>query len=246
MLIALFADIHANREALTACLADARQRGTKRYVFLGDLVGYGADPAWVVETVMAHVADGAVAILGNHDHALADPSVRMNSNARIAIEWTRAQLGPVARAFLAGLPNKAAEGGRVYVHAGGPAPGTWRYIVAPEDALPVFDEHEATWVFCGHVHIPALFDITAGGKITQHRPTTGIAIPVRRQRRWLSVLGSVGQPRDDIPSAAYTLFDTATEELIYCRVAYDIDRAADKIRQAGLPSALADRLYLGH
>ncbi len=245
MLIALLADIHANREALSACLDDSQRRGATRYVFLGDLVGYGADPAWVIETVMACVADGAVAILGNHDHAVADPGVRMNSNARIAIDWTRGQLTAEARGFLAALPTKVAEGGRAYVHAGGLAPGSWRYVLDLEDAAPVFDEHEETWIFCGHVHIPALFAIAATGRTTQHRPTTGIAMPVPPERRWLSVLGSVGQPRDGIPSAAYALFDAAKEELTYSRVAYDVDRAAAKIRAAGLPPALADRLYLG-
>lgn len=246
MRIALLADIHANREALAACLDDARRRGAERHVFLGDLVGYGADPAWVVETVMRHVADGAVAVLGNHDHAVGDPDERMNPNARIAIDWTRGMLDTSARGFLAGLPAKAEDDGRVYVHAGGRPPAGWSYVVDRDDAVSCFDLHDGTWIFCGHVHVPALFGITATGKITHHKPTSDVAVPVPRQRRWLGVLGSVGQPRDGIPAAAYALFDTATEELTYCRAAYDIDRAAAKIRQAGLPPALAERLLLGH
>lgn len=246
MPIALLADIHANREALSACLADARARGVERFAFLGDFVGYGADPCWVVDTVMAEVDRGAVAILGNHDHAVADLAERMNPAALLAIEWTRNQLGSTARAFLSRLPTKAEQDGRVYIHAGGPAPKAWRYVADRDDAVRCFDEHAGTWIFCGHVHVPALFGVTATGKITHLKPTTGVLLPLMRQRRWLAVLGSVGQPRDGNPSASYAIFDDRRDELTFCRVAYDIDRAAQKIRAAGLPPALADRLLVGH
>ena len=93
MLIALFADIHANRQAFSACLAQARDQGAERIVLLGDYVGYGADPEWAVTTVMELVDKGAVAVLGNHDSAVANPREQMNLEAQIAIEWTRGVLG---------------------------------------------------------------------------------------------------------------------------------------------------------
>jgi predicted phosphodiesterase len=90
--IAIFADIHANREAFAACLADARQRGAAPAILLGDYVGYGADPEWTVTTVMDLVADGAIAVRGNHDDALANPRDTMNAQAQAAIDWTGERL----------------------------------------------------------------------------------------------------------------------------------------------------------
>ena len=125
MLIALLADIHGNREALTACLADAERAGAERYVFLGDLVGYGADPAWVVERVAEMVEAGAVAVLGNHDAAVLSPSDSMNPAAAAAIAWTRT--GSTRRMLLsARLPLTVDDGDRLYVHASasGRTPGS--------------------------------------------------------------------------------------------------------------------------
>src|SRR5262245_42354608 len=102
-MIALLADIHGNREALTACLADASRRA-ERIVFLGDLVGYGADPGWVVDCAMKHVGRGALAVLGNHDAAVSHSSEHMNDIARAAIDWTRRQLDDTQRDFLERLP----------------------------------------------------------------------------------------------------------------------------------------------
>ena len=104
MLIALMADVHANRQAFSACLDHARESGARRYVLLGDYVGYGADPAWAVAKVMELVEGGATAVLGNHDAAIASPSDRMHEEARTAIDWTRGQLGAEERRFLANLP----------------------------------------------------------------------------------------------------------------------------------------------
>ena len=109
MLIALFADIHANRQAFSACLAHAREQGAQRIVLLGDYVGYGADPDWTVTTVMELVDQGAVAVLGNHDSAIGNPREQMNLEARIAIEWTRGELSAAQRQFLAGLPLHASR-----------------------------------------------------------------------------------------------------------------------------------------
>ena len=92
MRLALFADIHANRQAFAACLEAARARGAERLVCLGDIVGYGADPEWVVDTVMDLVAKGAVAVRGNHDHAIGTPGDGMNDEAKAAVDWTRSRL----------------------------------------------------------------------------------------------------------------------------------------------------------
>ena len=99
--LAIFADIHANRQAFSACLAAARARAAERIILLGDIVGYGADPEWTVETVMGLVDDGAIAVRGNHDNAIATPSESMNAEAQAAIEWTRGRLSGPQRQFLA-------------------------------------------------------------------------------------------------------------------------------------------------
>src|ERR1700682_2611519 len=105
MKLAVFADIHSNLEAITACLADARALGAERFAFLGDLVGYGADPVAVLDLIEDFAADGAVVVLGNHDAAaIGRPDDTLNDNAQAAIAWTQTQLGERQQAFLMGLP----------------------------------------------------------------------------------------------------------------------------------------------
>ncbi len=115
--LAVFADIHANRQAFSACLEAARARGAERIVCLGDIVGYGADPEWAVDTVMDLVERGAIAVRGNHDNAIGIPSENMNAVAQAAIEWTRGRLSGPQRRFLAELPLTRQEDDRLYVHS---------------------------------------------------------------------------------------------------------------------------------
>ena len=110
MRLALFADIHANRQAFAACLDAARARGAERLVCLGDIVGYGADPEWAVDTVVGLVSEGAIAVRGNHDNAIGVPSDSMNADAQAAIDWTRGRLNGEQKAFLAGLPILREQG----------------------------------------------------------------------------------------------------------------------------------------
>jgi diadenosine tetraphosphatase ApaH/serine/threonine PP2A family protein phosphatase len=245
MLIALLADIHGNREGLSACLADAERAGAERHVFLGDLVGYGADPAWVVDRVADMVATGAVAVLGNHDAAVLSPSYSMNAAAAAAIAWTRTRLDAAHGSFLAGLPLTVEDGDRLYVHASASAPDTWIYVLSAREAFQSFRATHHRLTFCGHTHYPALFNENARTLPQHHVPADGKPIPLLGQRRWLAVLGAVGQPRDRNPAACYGLFDTERNRLTYVRVPYDIELAARKIRKAGLPEYLAARLTMG-
>lgn len=251
MRIAFMADLHANREALEACLAHARAQGADRLVFLGDYVNYGADPEWVVATLMDHVEKGGIALRGNHDAAVGEWGGSMTSPAEVALEWTRNQLGPAHRAFLAGLPLTHAEDGFLCVHADASAPSKWSYVTDTEDAARSLRATTAHLTLCGHVHKPALYNVpqvsgaARASKTTAFRPVAGIPVPLLPRRRWLAIVGSVGQPRDGNPAAAYALVDTARAEITTFRVAYDIDAAAEKIRAAGLPAMLADRLKWG-
>lgn len=245
MMIALLADIHGNREAMTACLADADRHGAERLIFLGDLVGYGADPGWVVDRVSEHVARGALAILGNHDAAAAGTREDMNETAQQAIKWTRAQLGPAQKEFLATLPLSVEDEGRLFVHASPLEPRRWHYVTSSQTARNGLAATTARQTFCGHVHIPVLYGLSLTGKLMEFTPVAGTAIPLLSGRRWLAVMGAVGQPRDHDPAASYALFDDQANMLTYRRLAYDVSTAARKIRDAGLPGILATRLERG-
>jgi len=245
VLLALFSDIHANRQAFAACLEAARARGAQRLIFLGDFVGYGGDPEWVVETATALIADGAVAVRGNHDQAIGTPSETMNAEAQAAIEWTRDRLSAAQRRFLAELPFTLEEEDRLYVHSEASQPERWRYVQGTPDAARSMIATSAHATFCGHIHQPALYSMSATAKMTSFVPVAGVPVNLLRGRQWLAVLGSVGQPRDRNAAAAFAMYETATREITYCRAPYDVDAAAQRIRDQGLPLWLAERLFLG-
>jgi diadenosine tetraphosphatase ApaH/serine/threonine PP2A family protein phosphatase len=246
MKLALFADIHSNLEALTACLAHAQTQGADRYAFLGDLVGYGADPVAVLELIEQHAAKGAVVVLGNHDAAVlgrkTDP---LTANAQAALSWTQAQLSEAQLGFLDKLPLIVREDDRVFVHASAAAPEQWEYVTSPGQAEASMRAANATCVFCGHVHQQVLYYIGASGRPMPFHPVSGTPIPIGHHRRWLAIVGSAGQPRDGNNEACYALADLGRARLTYFRVSYDFVAAARKIRAAGLPERLALRLERG-
>jgi len=245
MLWAFLADVHANLEALEACLEDARARGAQRFALLGDLVGYGADPAAVVEVAMGLSSAGAVSVKGNHDQAIEGTAAYLNDTARAAIEWTRTRLDARHRDYLAQLPMMAREDPIAFVHASADSPQRWNYVDSAAAAWRSAQAANAVYTFCGHVHDQGLYFERPGGGMGSFRPVPGTAIPVGRHRRWLAITGSVGQPRDGNPAAAYAMFDAAREELTFHRVAYDHAAAADKIEGSGLPPGLAYRVRKG-
>jgi diadenosine tetraphosphatase ApaH/serine/threonine PP2A family protein phosphatase len=246
MRIALLTDIHGNREALGACLDHARRHDVGRFVFLGDYVGYGADPGWVVDTVQSEVERGAVAVLGNHDAAVLTGTAGMNEQAAEAIDWTRAQLNPDQQKFLSNLPLSVSEADRLYVHANAYAPGDWGYVTDLYSASRSIIATRAHVTFCGHIHVPALYHMSMTGKFASFDPVDRVEIPLSSHRRWLAVIGSVGQPRDHNPAACYAVLDDERSVLTYIRVPYDVESAARKIREAGLPVGLSYRLFEGY
>jgi diadenosine tetraphosphatase ApaH/serine/threonine PP2A family protein phosphatase len=245
VLLAVFADIHANRQAFGACLDFARARGAERMICLGDYVGYGADPEWTVETVMGLVDRGAFAVRGNHDNAVGSATETMNAEAQAAIEWTRARLSATQRRFLTELPLALQEEDRLYVHSEASNPSMWRYVQSTSDAARSIQATAAHVTFCGHIHQPTLYSMSSAAKLTSFVPTSGVPVQLLPGRRWLAVVGSVGQPRDGNPAASFAMFDTLSREITYCRVAYDVEAAAMRIRESGLPLWLADRLSIG-
>ena len=245
MRVALLSDIHANLEALNACLAHASDRGVGGHAFLGDLVGYGADAAAVVDIAMRVAETGGIVLKGNHDAAIERRDSYFNESARAALEWARESLTMEHKRFLAALPLQVTRSPSHFVHASAVAPERWDYVDSSGAALSSARASGQIYTFCGHVHEQCLYFETVRGRMCEFRPVPGTPIPVRGPRRWLAVVGSVGQPRDGNPAAAYTLFDDVKREITFFRVAYDHHEAAEKIRRAGLPSGLAYRVEAG-
>ncbi len=247
MRLALLADIHSNLEALNACLAHARRQGVDGYAFLGDLLGYNADPLACLDVIANLAQPGAFVVRGNHDEAcLGGLCEAMSFHARDAIYWTREQLGASEREFLAQLPLTVAAGEATLVHAHPHVPELWRYITGAHDARSALAAVPTRLVFVGHVHHCLLYYTGADGVPRTFRPVPGVPIPLLASRRWLFIVGSVGQPRDGTNAACYAIHDQEQGTLTSFRVAYDYMRAAAKVRAAGLPERLARRLETGH
>ncbi|GIU66060.1 metallophosphoesterase family protein [Candidatus Phycosocius spiralis] len=244
-MIALLSDIHSNIQALDACLDDALGIGTRQFVFLGDFVGYGGNPDLVLTRIQDLVAQGALALKGNHDDMAADFDRDMNETAAQAANWTRRQLTPEQLAFLDALPMTITQDDRFYVHGDASEPEKWRYVTDRRSALVSLQAVPHRIVISGHVHLPAIYGLASDGTISKFIPDGEAEVPLLTSRRWQVVLPSVGQPRDGNPLAGYGLYDPATHLLQFRRLAYDIDAAAAAIQAAGLPQRLATRLYMG-
>lgn len=246
MRIAILADIHGNREAFDACMAHIARHGVDRYVLLGDIVGYGADPSYLVDRLARMTEEGAIALKGNHDEAAAlEIASGMNEYASQAIQWTARQLDRAQRELLGSLPFSAEEDDLLFVHSEASTPSDWVYVTDSECAQRSLNATAQRVTFCGHVHVPQLYNMPRQKPAQSFVPQAGTPIPLIGQRKWLAVMGSVGQPRDRNPAAAYAILDTAKRELTYWRVPYDMETAAGKIHAAGLPQMLAARLFIG-
>lgn len=245
MRIAVLTDIHANREAFEAVLADVVGHGIDRVALLGDIVGYGADPEWCCDRAEALVAEGAICVRGNHDNAASGASEAMSPLAKRALDWTAGRLSVGQKGFLGGLPYAVEAEGVLFVHASANRPEEWSYVTSDTRAAPSFRACAARVILCGHVHVPMLASCDLGGVVREQGFKPGLPIPLLPSRRWLAVVGSVGQPRDGVAQAAWALMDTGKQELTFRRTAYDVAGAAAKVRAAGLPEELAVRLMVG-
>lgn len=240
MRYAVVADIHGNLEALRAVLADAAPRADA-VLCLGDVVGYGADPAACVDLMAARAQ---VIVGGNHEHAVAgllDLSW-FNAYARAAAEWTRAVLDDDHRGWLAALPLTAEVEDATLVHASPLRPEEWDYLVGPHDGREAFAAFTSRICFVGHSHLPAMWSLGSSGP---EYVRGAVDIGLEAGRRYIVNVGSVGQPRDRDPRAAWALWDLDARRVSVRRVAYDLAAARQRIIAAGLPRFLADRLAVG-
>ena len=242
----ILSDIHANLEALDTCLADADSRGWDDALVLGDLVGYGADPNAVVERVRELRV--AAIVRGNHDKiaiglAYADG---FNTVARIAAKWTVETLTPENRAWVASLPQgpKSADPLMEICH-GTPYDEDADLFDDSDARLALSTSARPLWLF-GHTHVPVTFELVdgmlkVGGPSTQ----TVSRLDLRAAAKYLVNPGSIGQPRDGDPRAAYAIVDSEARTVDTIRLAYPIEEAQAKIIAAGLPEVLARRLAAG-
>jgi len=239
---ALIADLHSNLEALHAILGHASAQGAERYVFLGDLVGYGPNPGEVIDIARSMVNSGkAYAVLGNHDAAVCgrDCAQVMHDAARKVVEWTRARLKPRHLQWLMGLPLKIQVDRMTWVHASASRPEDWGYIQDSQLARLSLREAAADWVFSGHVHDPMLYYTCADQRVPGIRPCERRPIVLTPRRKWLAIVGSAGQPRDGLPGARYAIFDRDAYRYTSFCLRYDFPVTAAKIRLHGLPDRFA-------
>jgi diadenosine tetraphosphatase ApaH/serine/threonine PP2A family protein phosphatase len=243
--VAVLSDIHSNRQALEAVLAAIDEAGVEQAWCLGDMVGYGADPDACTALVRERCA---TCLVGNHDLAVLDSldTSTFSETAAAAVEWTRGNISEATLEFLAELEPTASQAGVGLFHAS-PRDPIWEYVLSTDQAEAGLEAQEERVGLIGHSHI-ALFFVRAPGArpgYTQGSQTeAGLEIELP-EGQWLLNPGSVGQPRDGDPRAAWLELDTGAWTARWHRVEYDIQAAATAIRAAGLPPALADRLEVG-
>lgn len=230
--IAIISDIHGNLEALSRALEVIDKEHVDDIVCLGDTVGYGANPVECLKLIRSRCS---IILLGNHDAASINLAVanQFTLNAQLSAIWTFGALDEESKAFLNSLKPTRPLGEVLLSHGSPYEPDEWHYVISEFDMREAFRAFTERICFVGHSHIPIIF--------SEHGERSEIA----RQGRFIVNVGSVGQPRDGNPNLSFGIFDREEWSYRNLRVAYDFKTAAKKIRDAGLPRALADRLTVG-
>jgi predicted phosphodiesterase len=243
MRLLIISDIHANLTAFEAVLAHAEEQWDEIWC-LGDIVGYGPDPNACVELLRTHKH---ASLSGNHDWAVLDKLDvnTFNHEARAAIQWTQEQLTEDNRAYLDALPAMRVASPQLTLAHGSPRQPVWEYIVDPGTAWANFACFDTPFCLVGHTHVPAFFELGDEGVLVA-APRAGFPLPLDPERQRLIINpGSVGQPRDDDPRAAYALLDLESWTWEQRRIPYDIAATQGRMREAGLPQRLVARLEFG-
>jgi predicted phosphodiesterase len=242
MRIAILSDIHANLPAFEAVLADVEQAGPDEIWCLGDVVGYGAQPDGCASLAAERCS---LCLVGNHDLAVigALDISSFSHAAAAAVEWTQNNSSPETIEFLRGLsPSDTSREAGLY-HAS-PRDPVWEYVLWPDQAAECMEVQDARVSFVGHSHVALYFTDQPEGEVRGAQATANDQLELG-EGKWLINPGSVGQPRDGDSRAAWLELDTDVWTATYRRVPYEIERAATAIEEAGLPGALARRLYVG-
>ena len=237
----LISDIHGNLEALQAVYLEIDRLDVDDVLCLGDVIGYGPDPEKCIELVRERAS---VILAGNHDHApigLVDVTY-FNSYAKQAVEWTTAQISQETRDFLESCPLIHEFERFTIVHSTPSNPSAWEYILSIDDAVENFPYIDNRCCFIGHSHVPVIISKSSNEQIQVQRLNK---IVFQEDAKYIVNVGSVGQPRDLDPRAAFATFDDETYQYELHRVRYDIGKVQRKILDRGLPPFLAERLALG-
>ena len=240
----IVSDIHGNLAALDAVLADVNLDTVDRIWCLGDVVGYGPCPEECISRVLEF--SDYLCVAGNHDWAAISriSIAEFNPSAQVACRWTTEQLATDSRAYLASLPTRIMEDNCTLVH-GSPREPIWEYIIYPSTAELNFQFFDTQLCFVGHTHAPAIFrEETSTHKFEISIPVPDQPIAIDDERLIINP-GSVGQPRDGDPNAAYMVFEPEARTLQYHRVPYDIDSTQQLMMERGLPESLISRLSFG-
>ena len=242
MRLGIFSDVHSNLEALQAVVEAYKDLKIDRYICLGDMVGYGANPNDCCEIVREMAS---TVVLGNHDAAV---SGRMDYSyyydaAREALDWCVVQLHPDHMEWLRGLPLVHREDNVCFSHGNPLSPVDFDYVFTIEQAAEVLDRFDelSDMNFIGHSHLTKSFAL-APGKVNE---VVARRFGLRKHRKYIITDGSVGQPRDYDNRACFTVYDTKTRVFEYHRVDYDLEKAAGKIFDANLSVNFGKRLFLG-
>jgi predicted phosphodiesterase len=242
MQIAIVSDVHGNRQAFEAVLEAIEASDCQEMWCLGDLVGYGADPDYCVELAREHAA---ICLAGNHDLVVtgALPIEMFSRGAALAARWTQETITPQTRGYLEGLqPSQTDEAVGLY-HAS-PRDPVWEYVLSDLQAELCLDAQQHRVCLIGHSHVALSFSRFPGEPAAGQTRADGEDLELA-EGEWLINPGSVGQPRDGDPRAAWLALDLDRWEAVYHRIEYDIDGAAAAIRAARLPDSLAERLAFG-
>jgi predicted phosphodiesterase len=241
MRVAVFSDIHGYLHALRAVLDAVAQENVDAAWCLGDLVGYGPQPNECCKEVELAAS---LSLVGNHDLGVLGriPLDDFSDDAAVAARWSQSVLSASARGYLEGLESLGSAADTELFHAS-PRDPVWEYILGEEAALAAFDLTSAPLVLVGHSHVALAFVLDKG--TLDGAATPGGAELDLSSGRWLLNPGSVGQPRDGDPRAAYLVLDLDAKRALFRRVSYPIERTQEEIRERGLPEALADRLAHG-
>ncbi len=242
MRIAVLSDIHGNRQAFEAVLSAVDAAEVEEVWCLGDLVGYGADPDACVALAREHAS---LCLVGNHDLAVrGDLSLEeFSRGAELAARWTRENIDPDCLAYLRGLDSQRLEEAVGLYHAS-PRDPVWEYVLSPLQAELCLDVQRHRICLVGHSHVALSFSRAPGEPATGETRSAGERLDLG-EGEWLLNPGSVGQPRDGDPRAAWLELDTEGWRAEYRRVPYDVAGAAEAIRAARLPDSLAERLEYG-
>jgi len=239
--VAVFSDVHGNLEGLQAVLADAEAQDVSAHLCLGDIVGYGPDPAACVQVVRGL---GCPVLLGNHEWATLQSGTEdwWNEDVRVGILHARQQLDKETMDWLDTLPMTAEQGQSVFAHASVNPSDRWEYVTTDAVGGRQFMHHPAKRIFIGHTHRPALWHLDHRG-IREMKP--GGRMRLETGDRYLVNAGSVGQPRNQQTKACYVVYRPEEPSIEFRMVRYDFRATQKKFIDCGLPKFLAQRLSLG-